>query len=117
MDWQGNSSEANKTVELAVVKVEAAVPVTDATYGGAVVLNPGKHDYCKIMSVETSPHTDASQAVLEGQVLAKCFAEATTCAPYFQRDRKRTRIRQRCAPLAASPSRLLLKPKRKCHKY
>jgi len=41
MDWQGTSGEANKTVELAVVKVEATVPVTDPSYGGAVVLNPG----------------------------------------------------------------------------
>nr|OQO23566.1 hypothetical protein B0A51_09204 [Rachicladosporium sp. CCFEE 5018] len=41
MDWQGHSDEANKTVELAVVKVEATVPVTDPAYGGAVVLNPG----------------------------------------------------------------------------
>ncbi|KAK5114140.1 hypothetical protein LTR62_002710 [Meristemomyces frigidus] len=41
MDWQGNSSEANKTVEIAVIKIEATVPVTDPTYGGAVVLNPG----------------------------------------------------------------------------
>jgi hypothetical protein len=41
MDWQGGSSESNKTVELALVKVEATVPVIDPTYGGAVVLNPG----------------------------------------------------------------------------
>lgn len=41
MDWTGTSGEANKTVELAVIKVEATVPVTDASYGGAVVLNPG----------------------------------------------------------------------------
>jgi hypothetical protein len=41
MDWLGTSEEAAKTVELAVVKAEATVPVTDPTYGGAVVLNPG----------------------------------------------------------------------------
>ncbi|OQO10087.1 hypothetical protein B0A48_04443 [Cryoendolithus antarcticus] len=41
MDWQGHSDEANKTVELAVIKVEATVSVTDPTYGGAVILNPG----------------------------------------------------------------------------
>lgn len=41
MDWQGDSTEANKTVEIAVIKVEATVPVTDERYGGAVVLNPG----------------------------------------------------------------------------
>lgn len=41
MDWQGTSDEASKTVEIAVIKVEATVPVTDSTYGGAVVLNPG----------------------------------------------------------------------------
>ncbi len=41
MDWQGGSAEANKTVDIAIVKVEATVPVTDPMYGGAVVLNPG----------------------------------------------------------------------------
>jgi hypothetical protein len=41
MDWTGTSAQANKTVELAVIKVEATVPVTDPKYGGAVVLNPG----------------------------------------------------------------------------
>ncbi|TKA78278.1 hypothetical protein B0A55_04752 [Friedmanniomyces simplex] len=41
MDWQGTSTEANKTVDLGVVKVEAMVPVTDPKYGGAVVMNPG----------------------------------------------------------------------------
>jgi len=47
MDWQGTSAEAEKTVELAVVKAEATVPVTDPTYGGPVVLNPGM---CCILS-------------------------------------------------------------------
>lgn len=42
MDWHHNSAEASKTVELAIIKVEATVPVTDPTYGGAVVLNPGR---------------------------------------------------------------------------
>ena len=42
MDWQGDSTEANQTVEVAVIKVEAIVPVTDPSYGGAVVLNPGE---------------------------------------------------------------------------
>ncbi|KAF2767835.1 hypothetical protein EJ03DRAFT_328854 [Teratosphaeria nubilosa] len=41
MDWQGGSAEADKTVQLALIKVEATVPVSDPTYGGAVVLNPG----------------------------------------------------------------------------
>ena len=41
MDWQGTSTENDKTIELAVVKVEATVPVTDRRYGGAVLLNPG----------------------------------------------------------------------------
>ena len=41
MDWQGTSSNANQTVELAVVKIEATVPVTSPQYGGAVVVNPG----------------------------------------------------------------------------
>jgi len=41
MDWQGGSNETEKTVEIAVIKVEATVDVTDSRYGGAVVLNPG----------------------------------------------------------------------------
>jgi len=41
MDWHNSSAEANKTVELALIKVEATVPVIDPAYGGAVVLNPG----------------------------------------------------------------------------
>ena len=47
MDWQNTSDEAFKTVELAVIKLEATVRVVDPTYGGAVVLNPGKRQrYC-----------------------------------------------------------------------
>lgn len=43
MDWHGGSAEAKagKTVEIAIIKVEATVPVTDPTYGGAVIMNPG----------------------------------------------------------------------------
>ena len=41
MDWQNTSSETSETVDLAVIKVDATVPVTDPNYGGAVVLNPG----------------------------------------------------------------------------
>ena len=48
MDWQGSSSEHDKLVDIAVVKVEATVPVTDPTYGGAVVLNPGKSTFLMI---------------------------------------------------------------------
>ena len=42
MDWQGTSTEVNEAVDIAIVKVEATVPVTDPTYGGPVVLNPGR---------------------------------------------------------------------------
>lgn len=45
MDWQGTSAEASKTVELAVIKLEATVKVVEPTYGGAVVLNPGMNQY------------------------------------------------------------------------
>lgn len=41
MDWLGTSTEAREAVDLALVKVESTVPVTDPSYGGAVVLNPG----------------------------------------------------------------------------
>ncbi|KAK3722014.1 hypothetical protein LTR37_002830 [Vermiconidia calcicola] len=40
MDWLGTSDDVLETVELAVIKVEATVPVTDPTYGGAVILDP-----------------------------------------------------------------------------
>ena len=53
MDWRGTSGEANKTVELAVVKVEATVPVTDPSYGGAVVLNPGTQQARSLPFAET----------------------------------------------------------------
>ena len=49
MDWTGTSEQKHKTVELAVIKVEATVPITDPSYGGAVVLNPGN-------SLQQSPH-------------------------------------------------------------
>lgn len=39
MDWQNVSD--NRIVSIAFVKLEATVPVTDPTYGGAIVLNPG----------------------------------------------------------------------------
>jgi len=41
MDWNGGSTQVNKTVEIAVIKIESLVPVTHPSYGGAVVLNPG----------------------------------------------------------------------------
>ena len=39
LDWQAPD---NRTVDIAVIKLNATVAVTNATYGGAVVLNPGK---------------------------------------------------------------------------
>ncbi|QIW97717.1 hypothetical protein AMS68_003235 [Peltaster fructicola] len=41
MDWHHNTTESDRTVELAVIKLEATVPITDSTYGGAVFFNPG----------------------------------------------------------------------------
>ncbi|KAJ8606171.1 hypothetical protein MRB53_041178 [Persea americana] len=41
MDWQGTTRQSQVTVELALIKLEATVPITHQTYGGIVVLNPG----------------------------------------------------------------------------
>ncbi|THW33153.1 hypothetical protein D6C77_04166 [Aureobasidium pullulans] len=41
MDWTAEEGSENRTVEIAVIKVPATVPVTDSRYGGAVILNPG----------------------------------------------------------------------------
>lgn len=40
MDW--NNASDSRTVSIALVKVEATVPITDPSYGGAVIMNPGK---------------------------------------------------------------------------
>ncbi|KAE9368541.1 hypothetical protein N431DRAFT_60319 [Stipitochalara longipes BDJ] len=40
LDWNSTSSNGSR-VAIAVIKLPAPVPVTDANYGGAVLLNPG----------------------------------------------------------------------------
>jgi hypothetical protein len=72
MDWHGTSDEASKTVEIAVIKVEATVPVTDPTYGGAVVLNPGEFELNLTHKAETY---EAPQAGQVAPVLDKCCEE------------------------------------------
>jgi len=41
MDWHGRSSDWNRTVDIALIRVAATVPITDSRHGGAVVFNPG----------------------------------------------------------------------------
>ncbi|KAG9528525.1 hypothetical protein KCU93_g4233, partial [Aureobasidium melanogenum] len=41
MDWTAEKGVDNRTVQIALIKLPASVPVTDSKYGGAVVLNPG----------------------------------------------------------------------------
>lgn len=42
MDWTAEKGADNQTVQIALIKLPAPVPVTDSRYGGAVVLNPGE---------------------------------------------------------------------------
>ncbi|THY90530.1 hypothetical protein D6C92_06713 [Aureobasidium pullulans] len=42
MDWNAEEGASNKTVEIAIIRLPATVPVTDTRYGGAVIINPGK---------------------------------------------------------------------------
>ncbi|THV70381.1 hypothetical protein D6D28_05199 [Aureobasidium pullulans] len=42
MDWNAEEGASNKTVEIAIVRLPATVPVTDPRYGGVVIINPGK---------------------------------------------------------------------------
>ncbi|KAI4730460.1 hypothetical protein E4T49_01806 [Aureobasidium sp. EXF-10728] len=41
LDWTAEEGVDNRTVQIALIKLPAPVPVTDSRYGGAVVLNPG----------------------------------------------------------------------------
>ncbi|CAD0083415.1 unnamed protein product [Aureobasidium vineae] len=41
LDWTAEEGADNRTVQIALIKFPAPVPVTDSRYGGAVVLNPG----------------------------------------------------------------------------
>lgn len=42
MDWTAEKGVNNRTVQIALIKLPASVPVTDSRYGGAVVFNPGE---------------------------------------------------------------------------
>jgi len=42
MDWNAEEGASNETVEIAIIRLPATVPVTDTRYGGAVIINPGK---------------------------------------------------------------------------
>jgi hypothetical protein len=41
LDWQ-NTTESAQTVAIALLKIPARVPVTDARYGGSIFINPGR---------------------------------------------------------------------------
>lgn len=42
MDWTAAEGADDRTVQIALIKLPAPVPVTDSRYGGAVVFNPGE---------------------------------------------------------------------------
>ncbi|KAI7023496.1 hypothetical protein KC355_g1693 [Hortaea werneckii] len=91
MDWLGTSDEAGRPIDLALIKVEASVPVTDASYGGAVVLNPGKvafhtrSGYClyvgSLRKTIIDNHVQADQA---DQEFSKSLKAAMLFKQYFQ---------------------------------
>lgn len=54
MDWTAEEGSENRTVEIAVIKVPATVPVTDSRYGGAVILNPGECCFRKKVPIDWS---------------------------------------------------------------
>ncbi|GAB7356483.1 hypothetical protein MBLNU459_g7244t2 [Dothideomycetes sp. NU459] len=41
LDWNASEHEDNRTMEIAVIRLPATVPVTDPRYGGAIITNPG----------------------------------------------------------------------------
>lgn len=45
MDWNAKDEANNKTVEIAIIRLPAIVPITDTRYGGAVLMNPGKRRF------------------------------------------------------------------------
>lgn len=98
MDWLGTSDEAGRPVNLALIKVEASVPVTDASYGGAVVLNPGKVAFhtrsgyclyvCSLRKTTIDNHVQADQADQES---SKSLKVAMLFKQYFRRGPALTR--------------------------
>lgn len=101
MDWLGTSGEAGHAVDLALVKVEASVPVTDASYGGAVVLNPGKSTlntssgyFLQVGSLRRTTIDDQVQADQGDQEFSKCLKVVMLFKQFFRQGLTLTRARQ-----------------------
>jgi hypothetical protein len=113
MDWQSTSPEAFKTVDLAVIKVEATVPITDVTYGGAVVLNPGATTQCfETELIGLAQTLKYLQEALVALAWAKCSAEATQSERFCLPDQiPETRPQEYRLPYSTSEPIHLLLPK------
>ncbi|CAD0107862.1 unnamed protein product [Aureobasidium uvarum] len=70
LDWTAEEAADNRTVQIALIKLPASVPVTDSRYGGAVILNPGGPGGS---GVKTNTQTIASAGPDADEKTAKYF--------------------------------------------
>lgn len=93
MDWTASFAEDNRTVELAVVRIPATVPVTDPSYGGAVIINPGGpggsgvnfalRDGVSIQTIISAPLNSTSHGNKHFDVISFDPRGVNNTTPYF----------------------------------